>query len=44
MIGVVTGVIGLLPSYLSIGVAAPVLLTLLRLLQGVAWAVSGAGR
>jgi MFS family permease len=36
MIGVVTGVIGLLPSYFSIGVAAPVLLTLLRLLQGVA--------
>jgi MFS family permease len=36
LIGVVTGVIGLLPSYFSIGVAAPVLLTLLRLLQGVA--------
>jgi len=36
MIGVITGVIGLLPGYVSIGVAAPVLLTLLRLLQGVA--------
>jgi MFS family permease len=36
MIGVVTGLIGLLPTYFSIGVAAPVLLTLLRLLQGVA--------
>jgi MFS family permease len=36
LIGVVTGVIGLLPTYFSIGVAAPVLLTLLRLLQGVA--------
>jgi MFS family permease len=36
VIGVVTGLIGLLPDYFSIGVAAPVLLTLLRMLQGVA--------
>jgi MFS family permease len=36
MIGMVTGVIGLLPTYVTIGVAAPILLTLLRLLQGVA--------
>jgi MFS family permease len=36
MIGVVTGVVGLLPTYFTIGVAAPILLTLLRLLQGVA--------
>jgi MFS family permease len=36
MIGVVTGVIGLLPGFVSIGVAAPVLLTLLRLVQGIA--------
>ncbi|QUH03049.1 MHS family MFS transporter [Saccharopolyspora erythraea] len=36
MIGVVTGLIGLLPDYTAIGVAAPVLLTLLRVLQGVA--------
>ncbi|WP_445185500.1 MFS transporter [Pseudonocardia sp. Cha107L01] len=36
LIGVVTGVIGLLPGYVSIGVAAPVLLTLLRLVQGIA--------
>jgi MFS family permease len=36
LIGFVTGAIGLLPTYFSIGVAAPVLLTLLRLLQGVA--------
>ena len=34
-IGACTGVIGVLPTYLSIGVAAPVLLTLLRLGQGV---------
>jgi MFS family permease len=36
MIGLVTGVIGLLPGFATIGVAAPVLLTLLRLLQGIA--------
>jgi MFS family permease len=36
LIGFVTGAIGLLPTYIDIGVAAPVLLTLLRLLQGVA--------
>jgi MFS family permease len=36
MIGIVTGLIGLLPTYLSIGLAAPLLLTLFRLLQGVA--------
>ncbi|MDD7966624.1 MFS transporter [Actinomycetospora lemnae] len=36
MIGAVTGLIGVLPGFADIGVAAPVLLTLLRLLQGVA--------
>lgn len=36
MIGLVTGLIGALPDFLTIGIAAPVLLTLLRLLQGVA--------
>ncbi|MFP5347051.1 MAG: MFS transporter [Actinomycetes bacterium] len=36
MIGLVTGIIGLLPDFFTIGVAAPILLTLLRLLQGVA--------
>lgn len=34
-IGVITGLIGLLPSYYSIGLAAPILLTCLRLLQGI---------
>lgn len=36
LIGFATGAIGLLPTFAAIGVAAPVLLTLLRLLQGVA--------
>lgn len=36
MIGVTTGLIGVLPTYASIGVAAPVLLTLLRMIQGLA--------
>lgn len=36
MIGVATGLIGVLPSYAAIGVAAPLLLVLLRLLQGIA--------
>jgi MFS family permease len=35
-IGAATGLIGLLPGYASIGVAAPVLLVALRLAQGVA--------
>lgn len=36
VIGVATGIIGMLPTYESIGVWAAVLLTVLRLLQGVA--------
>lgn len=36
LIGVTTGLIGLLPNQYSIGVAAPVLLTLLRIVQGLA--------
>jgi MFS family permease len=35
-IGVATGLIGVLPDYASIGVAAPVLLVVLRLAQGIA--------
>ena len=35
IMGVATTAIGLLPSYESIGVAAPVLLVLLRILQGI---------
>ncbi|WP_222131275.1 MFS transporter [Pseudonocardia sp. C8] len=34
LMGVASGLIGLLPSYASIGVAAPVLLVVLRILQG----------
>lgn len=36
VIGVATGIIGFLPTYGSIGVWAPVMLTVLRLFQGVA--------
>jgi MFS family permease len=36
MIGVATGLIGVLPDFAAIGVAAPALLVLLRLAQGVA--------
>lgn len=36
VIGLATGFVGLLPDYFAIGMAAPILLTLLRLFQGVA--------
>ncbi|OOP64902.1 MFS transporter [Arthrobacter sp. SRS-W-1-2016] len=35
-IGVVTGLIGLLPNYMTIGLAAPILLVSLRIVQGLA--------
>ncbi|MEA5455769.1 MFS transporter [Sinomonas sp. JGH33] len=35
-IGVVTGLIGVLPNYAAIGIAAPILLILLRIVQGLA--------
>ncbi|WP_246818241.1 MFS transporter, partial [Corynebacterium sp. HMSC071F07] len=35
-IGVATGLIGLLPNYNSIGIWAPIALTVLRLVQGIA--------
>ncbi|SKB73965.1 Predicted arabinose efflux permease, MFS family [Arthrobacter sp. 31Cvi3.1E] len=36
MIGVATGLIGILPDFMSVGVAAPIMLAILRLVQGLA--------
>ena len=37
LMGVVTALIGLLPTYAEIGIFAPILLTLLRVIQGIAF-------
>ena len=44
MMGLATFLIGCLPGYASIGVAAPVLLAVLRFVQGFGLGGSGAGR
>ena len=42
VMGIASFLIGLLPTYAAIGVAAPVLLVVLRFVQGWGWAASGA--
>ena len=42
LMGVSTAFVGLLPSYATIGVAAPIILIVLRLAQGLALGVGGA--
>ncbi|GAA1862450.1 MFS transporter [Pseudonocardia ailaonensis] len=43
LMGVATALVGCLPSYATIGIAAPILLVLLRLLQGLAAGAEYAG-
>src|SRR5487761_552528 len=37
LMGITTGVMGVIPTYQSIGIAAPIVLTVLRFLQGFAY-------
>src|SRR5690349_11550126 len=43
VVGASTCLTGLLPGYATIGIAAPILLVLLRITQGIEWAVNLAG-
>jgi Nitrate/nitrite transporter len=44
IMGISTFLVGVLPNYNTIGFAAPVILIILRLLQGLAWAASTVAR
>lgn len=44
IMGISTFIVGILPNYATIGVAAPIILMILRMLQGLRWAVNTAVR